>query len=140
MSKFYGYDEAMENPVEQPRFVEQGEVTRNVYTPEARILEINSKSGLYPLYMTYGIYRARLTDESAMGFELTAEQQLALWDKTLAENIFVICNDTPRSIEKVKNTAILRCLNKAKARNPKLSIHDLLSLALFMEHVGRVNE
>jgi hypothetical protein len=111
MGGYVFYDEAMENPVEQPRYVEQGEVTRNVYTPEARILEINSKSGLYPLYMTYGIYRARLADESAMGFELTPEQHLALWDKTLAENLFVICK-TPMAKSITKRT--LAGFRKAK--------------------------
>lgn len=111
MGGYVFYDEAMENPIEQPRYVEQGQVTKDVFSPDARILEINSKSGLYPLYMTYGIYRARLADESAMGFELTPELQLALWDKTLAENIFVICK-TPMAKSITKRT--LAGFRKAK--------------------------
>jgi len=93
MGGYVFYDEAMENPLEQPRFVDQGQVTKDVFSPDARILEINSKSGLYPLYMTYGIYRTRLEADDPMGLSPTPtlEQQLALWDKTLAENIFVIC-------------------------------------------------
>jgi len=126
MGGYVFYDEAMENPVEQPRYVEQGEVTRNVYTPEARILEINSKSGLYPLYMTYGIYRARLADESAMGFELTAEQQLALWDKTLAENIFVICK-TPMAKSITRRTL-------AGFRKPKVNLHHFEDLINQITH------
>ena len=111
MGGYVFYDEAMENPIEQPRYVEQGQVTKDVFSPDARILEINSKSGLYPLYMTYGIYRARLADESAMGFELTPEQHLALWDKTLAENLFVICK-TPMAKSITKRT--LAGFRKAK--------------------------
>ncbi len=111
MGGYVFYNEAMENPIEQPRYVEQGQVTKDVFSPDARILEINSKSGLYPLYMTYGIYRARLADESAMGFELTPEQHLALWDKTLAENLFVICK-TPMAKSITKRT--LAGFRKAK--------------------------
>ena len=93
MGGYVFYDEAMENPIEQPRFVDQGQVTKDVFSPDAHILEINSKSGLYPLYMTYSIYRTRLAANDPMGLNETPspELQLALWDKTLAENIFVIC-------------------------------------------------
>lgn len=105
------YDEAMENPLLQPRYVEQGEVTRQVFTPEARILEINSKSGLYPLYVAYSIYRSRLEAESAMGFEPTPQLQQALWDKTLAENLFVICK-TPMAKSITRRT--LAGFRKAK--------------------------
>jgi hypothetical protein len=93
MGGYVFYDEAMENPVERPRFVEQDGVTRNVFASDARILEINSKSGLYPLYMTYSIYRSHLAANDPMGLNpvWTPEQQLAVWDMVLAENIFVIC-------------------------------------------------
>lgn len=93
MGGYVFYDEKMENPLEQPRFVDQGQVTRDVFAPDARILEINSKSGLYPLYMAYGIYRSRLATDDPMGLNPnpTPEQQLRMWDKVVAENIFVIC-------------------------------------------------
>jgi hypothetical protein len=51
------FDENMENTIEQPRFVNHGVVTENVFAEDSKILEINSKSGLYPLYMAYGIYK-----------------------------------------------------------------------------------
>ena len=87
------YDEHFENTTEQPRYVEQGSVTKDVFSSDARILEINSKSGLYPLYMAYGIYRTRLAADDPMGLypSPTIEQQHAVWDKVVAENIFVIC-------------------------------------------------
>jgi len=43
----------------EPRYVDRGAVTREVFSPTARLLEINSKSGLYPLLLTYNIYRRR---------------------------------------------------------------------------------
>jgi hypothetical protein len=113
MGGYVFYEEAMENPIEQPRFVEQGQVTKDVFSPDARILEINSKSGLYPLYMTYSIYRARLAADDPMGLNATPtpELQLALWDKTLAENIFVICK-TPMAKSITRRT--LAGFRKAK--------------------------
>ncbi len=40
-----------------PRFVDHGPITATVFVPQAKILEINSKTGLYPLYMAYSFYR-----------------------------------------------------------------------------------
>ncbi|MDE7152633.1 MAG: Eco57I restriction-modification methylase domain-containing protein, partial [Candidatus Amulumruptor sp.] len=75
--------------IEAPRFIDRGEVTADVFSPESVLLEINSKSGLYPLYLTYNIYRARLRNEMFSPESLKEHQ--AIWDKAVAENIFVIC-------------------------------------------------
>jgi hypothetical protein len=63
--------------------------------------------------MTYSIYRTRLAADDPMGLNPTPtlEQQLALWDKTLAENIFVICK-TPMAKSITKRT--LAGFRKAK--------------------------
>ena len=78
-------------------------VTEEVFTPDSRILEINSKSGLYPLYMAYNIYRARLKDNTISAD--TLEEQQAVWDKTVAENIFVDCK-TPMAKSITKRTLV----------------------------------
>ncbi len=83
------FDNNYEERLTEPRFIDHGKVTAEVFTSDARILEINSKSGLYPLYMAYSIYRTRLK-ESLFAVE-TVEEQQAVWDKVIAENIFVIC-------------------------------------------------
>ena len=81
-----------EDTLEQPRYIDQGKVTHNVFHPDAHILEINSKSGLYPLYMAYNIYRVRKAEEERMfGEPLTRQQENSLWEKVLRDNIFVIC-------------------------------------------------
>lgn len=86
------YDETNSNITEQPQYIDKGEVTKNVFNPESRVLEINSKSGLYPLYVTYSIYRSRLAAEQALyDSELSQEQKLDLWDLTVRDNVFVIC-------------------------------------------------
>lgn len=97
------YDVEYQNVISEPRFVDKGEVTAEVFSPESRILEINSKSGLYPLYMAYGIYRARVR-ASLFSVETVGEQQ-AVWDKVIAENIFVICK-TPMAKSITKRTLV----------------------------------
>lgn len=83
------FNEDFSVTIEEPRFVDRGDVTAKVFAPESPLLEINSKSGLYPLYLAYNIYRARLRNE--MFSPETLEEHHAIWDKTIAENIFVIC-------------------------------------------------
>ena len=87
------YDETKEKQIVVPRFVDNGDVTHEVFTSDACILEINSKSGLYPLYMAYSIYRTRVTEklDAADTMEDTPERHLKVWDAVLRENIFVLC-------------------------------------------------
>ncbi len=103
------YDTEYQNIIPKPRFIDKGEVTAEVFSPESRILEINSKSGLYPLYMAYGIYRARV--KASLFAVETVEEQQAVWDKVIAENIFVICK-TPMAKSITKRT--LAGFRKAK--------------------------
>lgn len=104
------FDKEYEHTLNEPRFIDHGKVTEEVFTPDSRILEINSKSGLYPLYMAYSIYRARLKD-STISAE-TLEEQQAVWDKVVAENIFVVCK-TPMAKSITKRTLV--GFRKAKA-------------------------
>ena len=103
------YDTEYQNVISEPRFIDKGEVTAEVFSPESRILEINSKSGLYPLYMAYGIYRARV--KASLFAVETVEEQQTVWDKVIAENIFVICK-TPMAKSITKRT--LAGFRKAK--------------------------
>ena len=76
--------------IEQPRYITYGEVTQNVLNnSKAKILEINSKSGLYPLYITYSLYRQKCLDTDSK--KLTDELEQALWNEVISDNIFVLC-------------------------------------------------
>jgi hypothetical protein len=97
------FDEKYETTISEPRFIDHDEVTTNIFTPEARILELNSKSGLYPLYMTYNIYRSRLA--SSLYSITNSKEQLKIWDSVLAENIFVVCK-TPMAKSITKRTLV----------------------------------
>ena len=83
------FEKGYETTLSEPRFIDRGEVTANVFVPDSRILEINSKSGLYPLYMAYSIYRARV--KSLLYSVSGIDDEQRIWDKVVAENIFVIC-------------------------------------------------
>ncbi|MGE5410020.1 MAG: Eco57I restriction-modification methylase domain-containing protein, partial [Clostridiales bacterium] len=100
-------DEKREQAIAYPEYVSQGEVTDQVFSPNSRILEINSKSGLYPLYITYSIFRNRLKNKYSEKDvnSLSILQQQELWDKVVSENIFVICK-TPMAKSITKRTLI----------------------------------
>lgn len=86
--------------IEDPRFVEYEQVTANtVANPNARILEINSKTGLYPLYVAYSIFRKKC--DAYKPEELIPGLETELWNDTVANNIYVICKTKmARSITK----------------------------------------
>ena len=96
------FDERHEKILNVPRFVDCGQVTTETFSnTQAKILEINSKTGLYPLYVTYSIYRARLSNRNEN--DLTLEESQKIWDETVSENIFVICK-TPMAKAITKRT------------------------------------
>lgn len=99
------YEEDMQTEALKPRFVTHGEVTEKVFKdPNTRILEINSKTGLYPLFMTYSVFTEKLqayreTHWSAT--EVPLEIQNQIWDEVLRNHIFVICKtEMAKSITK----------------------------------------
>lgn len=75
--------------LEEPRFVDRGDVTKEVFRENSQILEINSKTGLYPLYVAYSVYRQKLEDTSDDDWEPTELQEW--WEETLRNNVFVVC-------------------------------------------------
>jgi|GEM_PF-46881 len=94
------------------------EVTKDIFGDyNSRILEINSKTGLYPLYMAYSLFKGakepnyrkvHLTGER--GKSLNAEQyyhqagdDLEIWKDVLQDNIFVVCR-TKMAVSITKRT------------------------------------
>lgn len=97
------FEKGYETTLHELRFIDKGEVTSNVFAEDSHILEINSKSGLYPLYMAYNIYRTRVKNSLFSVSSIEDEQRI--WDKVVAENIFVICK-TPMAKSITKRTLI----------------------------------
>jgi len=101
------YDHEFSDTLPDPRLVDCGDVTRNIFgSTDTHILEINSKSGLYPLYVAYSIFRYRLDNKIGV-----VDDQQALWDQILRENLFVICK-TPMA--KTITMRTLRGFRKAR--------------------------
>lgn len=102
----------------EPRFVDHGDVTITVYGKIAkgqgiasRILEINSKTGLYPLYVAYTMYRKLLEYYDKEGVldnpieTLSISEEQAIWDDVVSNNIYVITN-TPMAAHITQRTLL----------------------------------
>ena len=100
---FFDEDYDNEKMLENPRFIDNGKDTKTAFDVNAKILEINSKSGLYPLYMAYTIYRNELKRQLGKMTATTIDVQKRIWDRVVAENIFVVCK-TPMAASITKRT------------------------------------
>ncbi|MBQ6340989.1 MAG: Eco57I restriction-modification methylase domain-containing protein [Kiritimatiellae bacterium] len=100
------YDESYEKPIDEPRLV-GSRVSRDrpplFSIPDAKILEVNSKSGLYPLYVAYSLYRRKLGDvpEDAV----TPAALAKLWREVVARSLFVVCK-TPMARAITRRTLV----------------------------------
>lgn len=96
------YDENYNELLEEPRYINHGQVTEDTLSNiNAKVLEINSKTGLYPLYLTYSIFRKRYDEYPES--ELTERLEEKLWGETIQKNIFIICK-TPMAKSITKRT------------------------------------
>lgn len=79
-------------------------LTDKIFHEHTHILEINSKTGLYPLYATTSLYYQafnKMNENTAGKFSLIDEQEL--WQKILKDNIFVVAK-TPMAQAITKRT------------------------------------
>ena len=100
------YDESFDEKtgmLSTPRYVDQGDVTRQLFDNvdlagevQTKILEINSKTGLYPLYVTYSLFRRRLEEyikaECIEKETVSVLEEQVVWDDIVENNMYVICN------------------------------------------------
>lgn len=134
------------------RFVDRGQVTKDVFGDyNARILEINSKTGLYPLYMAYSIFKnvkepewrkIKLTEErgqsrDAEQYNHQAGNDLLIWRDVLQDNIFVVCR-TKMAVSITKRTLAgsrkdIRMNVKCYER--EMSVNDLVRAGVLKEHL-----
>jgi hypothetical protein len=128
------FNEDFLETIEEPRFVDRGDVTAEVFTPDSHLLEINSKSGLYPLYLAYNIYRSRLRNQ--MFSPESLEEHQAIWDAAVAENIFVICK-TPMAKSITRRTLLGFRKGKTNMWAPEDLINKIKNQPeLFIKKVG----
>lgn len=76
--------------IEEPRFINNGDVTHTLLiNNDSKILEINSKTGLYPLYITISLFKHKCLNVDSK--KLDEELAQALWNQTVENNVFVVC-------------------------------------------------
>lgn len=111
------YDESFDEKtgmLDTPRYVDQGDVTRQLFDNvdlagevQTKILEINSKTGLYPLYVTYTLFRRRLDEyikaECIDKETVSVQEEQVVWDDIVKDNMYVICN-TPMAVGITRRT------------------------------------
>lgn len=99
------YDEGfdfIEGLLDEPRYVDNGNVTSEVFDEKTKILEINSKTGLYQLYVAYTIYKNKVDSYDK---ELSIEEQWDIWLDIVKNNIFII-SKTPMAKAIAKRTLL----------------------------------
>ena len=111
------YDESFDEKtgmLSTPRYVDQGDVTHQLFDNvdlagevQTKILEINSKTGLYPLYVTYSLFRRRLEEyikaECIEKETVSVQEEQVVWDDIVKDNMYVICN-TPMAVGITRRT------------------------------------
>ena len=86
------FDETHTKQLSEPRLVKK-EKTDDIFADEStHILEINAKSGVYPLWLAYTLLRYRIQAfEKAHGAPPNVEEQECLWKDIIRRNIYVLC-------------------------------------------------
>lgn len=105
---FNFFDENFEHELENGgyREINYKDITDKVFNKDSKVLEINSKTGLYPLYVAFSIYQYRYNVESAYWSKSEYTQKdKELWQEVLENNIYVL-NKTPMA-----RTITMRTLN-----------------------------
>ena len=130
------FDQNFTQELTEPRLVELSDITEQVFRPKTKLLEINSKSGLYPLYLAYTLVRLYLDTYGNKLDLLTRAQQRKIWDDVLKRNIFVICKSpmarsiTERTLVGFREVPINTCyidqLMERISTNPS-AIKDLIA-------------
>ena len=129
------YDETFDEKngmLDLPRYVDQGDLSKDLFDNvdvcgevQTKILEINSKTGLYPLYITYSLYRRRLKEyidaECIDISTISVQEEQVVWDDIVKDNIYVICN-TPMAVGITRRTlfGFRGVEKKANIKNIKL--------------------
>lgn len=75
------FDEDFQKELDEPRVIDNGEITSDIFlNTDAKVLEMNSKSGLYPLYLAYSFYMLNVSGkEKDLPLETTQKYGSIPW-------------------------------------------------------------
>ncbi len=106
------FDERHKDVLDLPRAVNHGQVTTDtLLNPDARILELNAKTGLYSLYVAYSIYKTRISRYRHKDRDL----ECRIWQQVLRENVFIVC--------KTKMSRSIACRTLAGFTGAHVNVH-----------------
>ena len=98
------WDEKFQAELDSPRYVDKSVITDKTFNKkDCKLLEINSKTGLYPLYLAFSCYNSQL--KLIPNEPISLIQKKELWYRVLQNNIFVICK-TPMARAITKRTLL----------------------------------
>jgi superfamily II DNA or RNA helicase len=84
----YDFRQGIITKTGKPEWIRRNSAVSHIWErPDTTVLEINSKSGLYPLLAAYNIYARRLTQQKQPEDKIHRK----LWNEVLANNIYVLC-------------------------------------------------
>jgi len=83
----YDFRGGIINKTGRPEWISRGDVSHIWSADETKVLEINSKSGLYPLLAAYNIYSRQLIKHKETEDKISNK----IWHEVLAKNIYVLC-------------------------------------------------
>lgn len=96
------FDEKFENQLDKPRYVSKNHATEDIFNKDnTKILEINSKTGLYPMYVAYSCFRHKFDNKDLKDIPII--EQNKAWNEVLKNNIFIVCK-TPMAKTITKRT------------------------------------
>lgn len=87
------YDETHSQQLAEPRFAPKRDITDEIFADStSHVLEINAKSGVYPLWLAYTFFRYKEKEfERQHGTPPNEIEQVNIWQAILRDNIFVLC-------------------------------------------------
>lgn len=91
-----------EGLLDEPRYIYHKDITSEVFNDKSQILEINSKTGLYQLYVAYSIFKNKVDSYNK---ELSIDEQWIIWLDVIKNNIFII-SKTPMAKAIAKRTLL----------------------------------
>lgn len=89
--------------LDSPRYVNREAITYKIFHKDSKILDINSKTGLYSLLITYNFYKNRLNNLKSSN--MLKEKKIELWDQIIKNHLFIVCK-TPMAKQITRRTLL----------------------------------
>ena len=113
------YNEDYSQLLDLPQLHEQEGITSEIFcNPDAHVLEVNSKSGVYPLWIAHTFWALQREDT------FTQEQDWELWKRVVENNLYVVCKT--RMAEKITRRVL--CGYNKEIRPNTVSYENLIDI------------